>query len=59
MLNRPIELMKKNEIEISYMYKAKKYTINVLVDSFLIEQFVEAYKIFYSESMKNQNKISY
>ncbi len=49
----------KNKIEISYMYKAKKYTINVLVDSFLIEQFVEAYKIFYSESMKSQNKISY
>ena len=50
---------KKNKVEISYMYKAKKYTINVLVDSFLIEQFVEAYKNFYSESMKNQNKISY
>ena len=50
---------KKNKVEISYMYKAKKYTINVLVDSFLIEQFVEAYKNFYSESMKNQNKINF
>ena len=41
------------------MYKAKKYCINVLVDELVIDQFVEAYKNFYSESMKNQNKINF
>ena len=50
---------KKNKVEINYMYKAKKYRINVIVDELIIDQFVEAYKNFYSESMKNQNKISY
>ena len=50
---------KKNKVEISYMYKAKKYCINVLVDELVIDQFVEAYKNFYSESMKNQNKINF
>ena len=49
---------KKNKVEISYMYKAKKYKINVIVDALVIDQFLEAYKNFYSESMKNQNKIS-
>ena len=50
---------KKNKVEINYMYKAKKYRINVIVDELIIDQFVEAYKNFYSESMKNQNKINY
>lgn len=50
---------KKNKVEICYMYKAKKYRINVLVDELIIEQIVEAYKNFYSESMKKQNKINY
>ncbi len=49
---------KKNKVAISYMYKAKKYNINVLVDELVIDQFVEAYKNFYSESMKNQNKLN-
>ena len=49
---------KENKVEISYMYKAKKYKINVIVDALVIDQFLEAYKNFYSESMKNQNKIS-
>ena len=49
---------KKSKVEISYMYKAKKYKITVIVDSLIIDQFLEAYKNFYSESMKNQNKIS-
>jgi chromosome segregation ATPase len=50
---------KKNKVEINYMYKAKKYRINVIVDELIIDQFVEAYKNFYSESMKNQNKINF
>ena len=45
---------KKNKVEISYMYKAKKYCYNVIVNELIIDQFVEAYKNFYSESMKNQ-----
>jgi hypothetical protein len=49
----------KNKVEISYMYNAKKYYITVIVDELVIEQFVEAYKIFYLESMKDQNKIAY
>ena len=48
---------KKNKVEINYMYKAKKYRINVIVDELIIDQFVEAYKNFYSESMKSQNKV--
>ena len=49
----------KNKVEIGYMYNAKKYNITVLVDELVVEQFVEAYKIFYLESMKDQNKIAY
>ena len=41
------------------MYNSKKYNITVLVDELVVEQFVEAYKIFYLESMKDQNKIAY
>ena len=50
---------KKNKVEICYMYKAKKYRLNVFVDELIIEQIVEAYKNFYTESMKNQNKHNY
>jgi chromosome segregation ATPase len=49
----------KNKVEISYMYQAKKYYIIVLVDELIVDQFVEAYKIFYLESMKDQNQIAY
>ncbi len=45
---------KKNKVEIIYMYKAKKYNINVIVNELVIDQFVDAYKNFYSESMKHQ-----
>lgn len=50
---------KNNKVEIKYMYKSKKYCINVLVDELVIDQFVEAYKNFYSESMKNTNRVNY
>ena len=46
----------KNKVEISYMYQSKKYYITVLVDELIVDQFVEAYKIFYLESMKEQMK---
>jgi len=46
--------IKKNKVEINYMNKAKKYTITVVVDGLIIDQFVEAYKNFYSQSMKSQ-----
>ena len=39
------------------MYKSKKYNISVLVNELVVDQFVDAYKNFYSESMKLQNKI--
>ena len=45
---------KKSKVEIIYMYKAKKYNINVIVNELVIDQFVDAYKNFYSESMKHQ-----
>ena len=48
---------KKNKVDISYMYKSKKYNISVLVNELVVDQFVEAYKNFYSESMKLQNKV--
>ena len=50
---------KNNKVEIKYMYKSKKCCINVFVDELVIDQFVEAYKNFYSESMKNTNRVNY
>ena len=47
----------KNKVEIKYMYKGKKHTMNILVDELIIDQFIEAYKNFYAESMKVQNHI--
>ena len=49
----------KNKVEIGYMLNAKKYGIVVLVPEIVVEQFVEAYKNFYFESMKSENKINY
>jgi len=48
----------KNKVDISYMYKSKKYNISVLVNELIVDQFIDAYKIFYSESMKRQNKVN-
>jgi hypothetical protein len=50
---------KKNKVDISYMLKSKKYNISVLVNELVVDQFVEAYKNFYFESMKTQNQIGY
>ena len=49
----------KNKVEIKYMYKGKKHGINILVDELIIDQFVDAYKNFYAESMKMQNHIDF
>ena len=49
----------KNKVDISYMYKSKKYNISVLVNELVVGQFVDAYKNFYSESMKLQNKVGF
>jgi chromosome segregation ATPase len=49
----------KNKIQISYMYKTKKYIINALVDEFVIKELIEAYKNFYTESMKLQNELRF
>ena len=45
---------KKNRIDISYMYKSKKYHISVLVNELIVDQFLDAYKNYYSESIKRQ-----
>jgi len=49
---------KKNKVDISYMLKSKKYNISVLVNELVVDQFVDAYKNFYAESMKLQNKVN-
>ena len=49
----------KNKVDISYMYKSKKYNISVLVHELVVGQLVDAYKNFYSESMKLQNKVGF
>ena len=49
----------KNKVDISYMYKSKKYNISVLVNELVVGQLVDAYKNFYSESMKLQNKVGF
>ena len=49
---------KKDKVDINYMYKSKKYHISVLVNELIVDQFIDAYKNFYSESMKRQNKVN-
>ena len=44
----------KNRVDIIYMFNGKKIYMSVLVPEIGVEQFVETYKIFYFESMKNQ-----
>ena len=43
---------KENRIDISYMYNSKKYNISVLVHELIVDQFLDAYKNYYSESIK-------
>ena len=43
---------KENRIDISYMHNSKKYNISVLVHELVVDQFLDAYKNYYSESIK-------
>ena len=49
----------KNKVDISYMYKSKKYNLSVIVNELVVQQLIDAYKNFYSESMKSQNKVGF
>lgn len=49
----------KNKVDIKYMHNGKKYSITIIVPDVVVDQFVETYKIFYFESMKNQNELTY
>ena len=49
---------KKNKVDISYMFKSKKYNISVLISEYVIDLFIETYKNFYAEGMKVQNLIN-
>ena len=39
------------------MYKSKKHNLSVLVNELVVDQFLDAYKNYYSECIKRQNKI--
>ena len=56
---KQVDKNNKNKVQISYMSKSKRIRTNVIVDDYVIEQFIEAYRNFYSESVKIQNKIAY
>ena len=45
-----------DKVEISYMYESKKKTITVIVEEIIIDQFMDAYKNFFSEAIKTQKK---
>jgi len=49
----------KNKVDINYMKNGKKYLLTVLVPELVVDQFVEAYKNFYFESMKAESNINY
>lgn len=56
---KQVDKTNKNKVQISYMSQSKRIRFNVIVDDYVIDQFVEAYSNFYSESVKVQNKIAY
>ena len=56
---KQVDKNNKNKVQISYMSNSKRIRTNVIVDDYVIEQFIEAYRNFYSESVKIQNKIAY
>ena len=45
-----------DKVEISYMYESKKKTITVIVEEIIIDQFMDAYKNFFAEAIKTQQK---
>ena len=46
-----------NKVEIIYMKNGKKYNLVVIVNEFIVDQMLKAYKNFFSESMKRLNQI--
>ena len=56
---KQVDKSNKNKVQISYMSQSKRIRFNVIVDDYVIDQFIEAYSNFYSESVKVQNKIAY
>ena len=56
---KQVDKTNKNKVQISYMSQSKRIRFNVIVDDYVIDQFIEAYSNFYSESVKVQNKIAY
>lgn len=50
------KLIGKNRVEISYMYESRKKTFTVIVEEIIIDQFMDAYKNFFSEAIKAQTK---
>ena len=47
-----------DRVEISYMFESKKKTFTVIVEELIIDQFMDAYKNFFTEAIKTQNKES-
>jgi chromosome segregation ATPase len=45
-----------DKVEISYMYDSKKKIITVIVEEIIIDQFLDAYKNFFTQAMKSQKK---
>ncbi len=46
-----------DKVEISYMYDSKKKVISVIVEEIIIDQFLDAYKNFFSQAIKTQKKV--
>ena len=56
---KQVDTNNKNKVQISYVSNRKRILINVIVDDYIIDEFIEAYTNFYSESVKIQNKLVY
>ena len=50
------QLNDSNKVEICYMYESKKKKMTVIVDELVVDQFLDAYKNFFAEAIKMQNK---
>ena len=50
------QLNNSNKVEICYMYESKKKKIIVIVEDLVLDQFLDAYKNFFAEAIKMQNK---
>lgn len=46
-----------DKVEISYMFDSKKKVISVIVEEIIIDQFLDAYKNFFSQAIKTQKKV--